>query len=78
MCKCTCTPVYLIVLGIHDIQNISVSSLIPGQVRVTGDFIQGSAATGILVAVLTTSEILYLHIIKRNSSRLHIEVLLQL
>ncbi|MGJ8945879.1 hypothetical protein AB9K17_23595, partial [Salmonella enterica subsp. enterica serovar Kentucky] len=37
------------------IQNISVSSPHPGQVRVTGDFIQGSTATGALVIVYSQS-----------------------
>ena len=36
-------------VGTHDIQNISVSSLQPGEVRVTGDFIDGSTATGLLL-----------------------------
>ena len=35
-------------IGTHDIQNISVSSPLPGTVRVTGDFIQGSTATRVL------------------------------
>ena len=37
--------------GTHDIQNISVSSPLPGTVRVTGDLVQGSTATGVLVVV---------------------------
>ena len=36
-------------IGTHDIQNISVSSSQPGEVRVTGDFIDGSTATGVLL-----------------------------
>ena len=36
-------------LGTHDIQNISVSSPQLGEVRVTGDFIDGSTATGVLL-----------------------------
>ena len=43
------------ILGTHDIQNISVSSPLPGTVRVTGDFIQGSTATGLLVIVYSLS-----------------------
>ena len=35
--------------GTHDIQNISVSSPQPGEIRVTGDFIDGSTATGVLL-----------------------------
>ncbi|MCG8622769.1 MAG: hypothetical protein MJE68_12335, partial [Proteobacteria bacterium] len=37
--------------GTHDIQNISVFSSLPGTIVVTGDFIQGSNATGVLVIV---------------------------
>ena len=43
------------ILGTHDIQNISVSSTLPGQVRVTGDFIEGSTATGVLIIVYSQS-----------------------
>ena len=42
-------------LGTHDIQNISVSSPLPGQVRVTGDFIEGSTANGVLIIVYSQS-----------------------
>ena len=42
---------YTLCTGSHDIQNISVSSPLTGQVRVTGYFIQGSTATGVLVIV---------------------------
>ena len=38
-------------LGTHDIQNISVTSPQPGEVRVTGDFIEGSTATGLLIII---------------------------
>ena len=38
-------------VGTHDIQNISVSSPLPGQVRVTGDFIEGSIETGIFIVI---------------------------
>ena len=41
--------------GTHDIQNILVSSPLPGQVRVTGEFIEGSTATGVLVIVYSQS-----------------------
>ena len=42
--------------GTHEVQNISVSSPLPGQVRVTGDFVQGSVATGALVIVYSQSD----------------------
>ena len=47
----------IILIGTHDIQNISVSSPLPGTVRVTaGDFIQGSTATGLLVIIYSQSD----------------------
>ena len=39
------------VLGSHDIQNVTVSSNGPGEITVTGDFINGSSAIGILSIV---------------------------
>ena len=41
---------------IHDIQNLSVTSPLSGQVRVTGDFIHRSTATGVLVIVCSQSD----------------------
>ena len=49
-----------------------MSSPLPGKVRVTGYFIQGSPATGLLIATLTTSNTLYLNLIQRNSDQLQI------
>ena len=37
--------------GTHDIQSITVCSPSPGVIRVTGDFINGSSGTSILVIV---------------------------
>ena len=42
----------------------------------TGDFINGSTATGLLTIVISTSEIFY-HLIERGSNQLHIEGSLQ-
>ena len=44
------------VLGTHDIQNISVTSTQPGGIRVTGDFIEGSTAAGVLVIIYNPSD----------------------
>ena len=41
--------------GTHDVQIISVSSPLPGQIRVTGDFIEGSTATGVLIIIYSQS-----------------------
>ena len=38
-------------IGTHDIQNVSVSSYGPGEIRFTGNFISGSLAIGILIIV---------------------------
>ena len=52
-------------LGTHEIHNISVNnSPQPGEVRVTGNFIDGSTATGVLVIVIGDSEVIY-----HNASR---------
>ena len=56
--------------GTHDIQNISVSSPQPGEVRVTGDFINGSTATGVLAVIITESEIFY-HVVERGRNEQH-------
>ena len=37
--------------GTHDIQNVFVSSQLSGQISVTGEFISGATATGVLVVV---------------------------
>ena len=47
----------IIFSGTHDVQNTSITSPIPSEIRVTGEFIQGSTATGVVIAVLALSEI---------------------
>ena len=41
--------------GTHDIQNIIVSSSTPGEIRVIGDFINGSTARTLLAVIYTNS-----------------------
>ena len=36
-------------LGTHEFQNISVTSFVPGEIAIAGDFIAGSEAMGILI-----------------------------
>ena len=52
---------YYLHAGTHDIKNISVSSPQPGEVRVTGDFINGSTASGVLAVFVDffNSEMFY-------------------
>ena len=45
-----------LLLGTHDIYNISVTSPSPGEVRVTGYLIDGSSTIGILVVVYSVTE----------------------
>jgi hypothetical protein len=56
-------------LGSHDFQNVTVNSFGPGEINVTGDFIPGSSAIGILTVVYSAdseSNIDY-HFIDRSS-----------
>ena len=55
-------------LGTHDFQDVSISSDGPGDIRVTGYFIEGSTATGVLVAMSTTSEV-YFHMFTREGTQ---------
>ena len=54
--------------GTHDIQNISVSSPQPGEVRVTGDFINGSTATGVLTVIIITESEIFYDVVERGSN----------
>ena len=62
--------------GTHAIQNISVSSPLPGQVRVTGDLIEGSTATGVLIIVYSQSNDSNIHYksSEREGQRTDLEV----
>lgn len=64
-------------LGTHEIQNISVTSLQPDEIRVTADFIPGSTATGVLVVditpTVTCAQCYYYHLIERNVETTQIE-----
>ena len=63
------TSLLIIFIGTYDIQNISVSSPSPGEVRVTGDFIDGSTATGLLVIIysLNNESDVHYHNVSRTS-----------
>ena len=49
-----------------------MSSPLPGHVRVTGDFIQGSTATGVLVIIVNDSDIEH-HLISKGSNENEVE-----
>ena len=63
-------------IGTHDIQNVFASSLLLGQIRVTGDLIGGSTATGVFVIVYSLtnySDVQYIaKQIEENSIRLDV------
>ena len=51
---------------------MSIDSPSPGEIRFSGDFINGSKATGVLAVVLSTSKVLY-HLVQREGSGLHVD-----
>ena len=53
-------------IGTHDIQNITVSSNGPGGIGVTGDFIDGSSAIGILIIAYSSDSNVYYQFISRS------------
>ena len=54
--------------GTHDVQNISVSSPRMGSIAVTGDFIQGSTAIGVLIITINSSNGTQYHLYHRNGN----------
>ena len=58
--------------GTHEVQNVSVISPQPGEIRVTGELIDGTTATGVLAVVSNGSENYY-HFISCESDKLLIE-----
>ena len=52
--------------GTHDIHSVLVISPSPDEIRVTGEFIQGSTATGIVIADLVSSEIQFYLLIREK------------
>ena len=64
-------------IGTHHIQNITASSPLPGQIRITGDFIDGSAATGLVLLIIYSlnneSDVLYIAT-QKTEQNIHIDV----
>ena len=69
----TCTENYFLFLcsGTHDIQGLLITSPLPGEIRVTGDFIQGSTATGVVIADLVLSDI-HFYLLLRDNEQLEL------
>ena len=58
--------------GTHDVQSILVISPTPGDIRVTGQFIQGSTATGVVIADISSSGI-HFYLLARESDQLELD-----
>ena len=62
-CPAYCNVLHIIItvwVGTHDVQNVSVNSVCPGQIRVTGDFVDGSTVTRVLIIVYSQSDVRYI------------------
>ena len=58
--------------GTHDVQSILVTSLTPGDIRVTSQFIQGSTAAGVVIADISSSGIRF-YLLARESDQLELD-----
>ena len=63
----------VIVTGTHDVQNILVSSPHAGSITVTGNFIQGSAAIGVLIITINGTNGTQYHLYHRNGNNAQVE-----
>ena len=57
------------ITGTHDIQNVTVSSPLPGQIRVTGDLVDGSNATGMLLILYSPTNVSHVHYIAKQTEQ---------
>ena len=64
------------ILGTHDIQNIISISPHPGQISITGNFVDGSTATGVFLIVysLTNESDIHYHAISKGNNNISINV----
>ena len=66
-----CTKIF-VSLGTHDVQGLQFTSPDLGDMRVTGDFVQGSTATGVVIADLVSSEI-HFYLLAREIEQLELD-----
>ena len=67
------------ITGTHDIQNVTVTSSPIGHIRVTGDFVDGSTATGALLIIYSLdndSDVHYNTIAKQAEDNIRIDMML--
>ena len=64
-------------IGTHDVQDVVISSSLPCQIRITGDFIEGSTATGVLLIVyslVTNESDIHYHAITKQTEQSNISM----
>ena len=71
-CHGTLTRVHI---GTHDIQNVTVNSPLPGQIRVTGDFVDGTKATGVLLIIYSLANSSDIRYISKETEQGRVSVL---
>ena len=64
------TYVLMTTIGTHDAQNLSVTSWVPGEIRVSGVIINGSSISGVLAIIYDGNEIVYYRLIKAEGRKL--------
>ena len=64
--------IFIFSLGTHDVQGLLITSPSTGEIRVTGDFIQGSSATGVVIADLASSQIQF-YLLTREQDQLKLD-----
>ena len=57
------------ITGTHDIQNVTVSPPLPSQIRVMGDFIDGSIASGMLLIIYSLTNESDVYYIAKQAER---------
>ena len=65
-----------ILVGTHGIQNVTVSSPLPGQIRVIGDFVDGSRTTGIILIIYSLNNDSNVHYIGKDKEQGRVSVII--
>ena len=66
----------IIHVGTHDIQNVTVSSPLPGQIRVTGEFVDGFTATALLLIIYSLNNDSNVHYIDEHKEQGSVSVVI--
>ena len=57
------------ILGTHDLQKVAVNSPLPSEIRVRGDFVDGSTATGVLLVIYSLTSDSDIHYIAKHKEQ---------